>query len=109
VDTALKEVRAMLAEGNGSGGQLMAWVTRERVLVVESVGSSSTPEYLILDGGEVRRADGGAVGLSARLCGRWARVQGWAQPGGDAGPVGAVLINRAVWDAKTGRVRVGWE
>ena len=107
IDTALQEIQRMLALGNGSAGRLAARVTRERVLVVESVGLSTSPEYLILDGGQVRRVDGGPVGPSARLCGRWARVQGWGQPGGDAGPAGAVLISRAVWSA--GRVRVGWE
>jgi hypothetical protein len=108
IQTALQEVREMLSMGTSGGGRLMAWISEERVLVVESVPSESSPEYLVKASGQVARRDGGRMPAAGRLVGRWARVDGLGQAGGDAGPAGAVLISRAIWDPD-GRLRVSWK
>jgi hypothetical protein len=106
-NTALEDIREMLAMGDGSGGRLMAQVTEGRGLVVESVpAATAAPELLILSGGTVARRDGGIMPVGSRLVGKWARVQGIDSLSGDAAPIGNVLIRRAVWDG--GRVRVAW-
>ena len=90
-----------------TASRLMGWVSEERWRVVEAAGDSAKPDYLVQANGELRRLDGGAAAVSGRMPGKWVRVAGFDQAGGDAGSARTVLITRAVWEA--GSIWGGWE
>ena len=108
-DKALDEIKALLDVGCLDGSRLMAVVNAERYLVVRKVASLTNASYLVNLDGEIRDMDGSALAVSAAagVIGRWARVLGMDQVGGDNEAPRGVLITRAEWSA--GKFRVNWE
>jgi hypothetical protein len=106
-NTCLDEIRSMLAMGTSAGERLQAVVNVDRWLVVRKVGSVAAPDYLVLPSGELRTRSGGRVMDLGSVVGKWARVQGLDQAGGDSSAAGAVLLTGAEWDGES--LRVKWE
>ena len=103
----LAEIKSMLAMGTSTGERLQGLVNVDRWLIVRKVGVSSSPDYVVLPSGELRDKSGGRVSDISSVVGKWARVQGLDQGGGDSSAAGAVLLTGAVWDGES--LRVKWE
>jgi hypothetical protein len=106
-NTCLDEIKDMLAMGTSAGERLQAVVNVDKWLVVRKVGSVAAPDYVVLPSGELRLRSGGRVSDLGSVVGKWARVQGLDQAGGDSSAAGAVLLTGAVWDGES--LRVSWE
>ncbi len=97
-ETALKEVIMLLEQGDSSGGRLMGQITRERMLVVSKVSaapSKAAADLVLLGSGELRSQSGGK--LLGGSVGKWARLDGMTQWGGDRSALGVVLVEAAEW------------
>lgn len=106
-ESCLSEIKGMLDMGTSAGERLQAVVNAEKWLVVRKVASASAPGFLILPSGELRDRSGGRVAPGLAPVGKWARVQGFEQVGGESSALGAVLITSAEWDGQ--RMIVSWE
>jgi hypothetical protein len=95
----------------------MAWVSPDRWLLVKLVpavpGGANTPpsagaaQLLLLANGELRDRSGKRLPESFNPIGKWARLLGLDQLGGDRNAPGSVLVNQAVWEK--GRLAIQWE
>jgi len=106
-ETCLEEVKNLLDMGTSTGERLHAVVNAERWLVVRKVGSATVPLYTITAAGELRDRSGMKVGPGMAPVGKWARVQGLDQAGGDGAALGVVLLTGLEWDGQ--KIRVVWE
>lgn len=105
--TGLEMVKDLLAAGDSNGGPMEARVTHDRYLAIRQRPVSTTPELVIVAGGEVRYRTGQRLSGSDSPVGRWARIEPLQSVGGDLGAPGLVYITRAEW--RNGSVRVWWD